>query len=196
METPWKQAEHLRQQEHAEALRELQKRQREMEAALQACNEMRRRYKDLALPKTGMTTSSESTANTVSPASIPLKALPSIDSISSIQSQGQSSSVETTACLDGQARKIDSARRYADDRATPPLRTAQTQSGQHHPVPPRSTGGGSGVSSSGAIHRTVHSVELELQREADQIMDRHHYGASHVTQLSQVKTQTMLDQHQ
>ena len=168
-----------------------------MEAALQACNEMRRRDNDPTLPKTGMTTSSESTANTASPASVPLKVLPSIDSISSIQSQGQSSSVGTTGCLDGQAKKVDGTRRYVDDRATPPLYPAQTQGGLYHPIPPRSAGGSSGVSSSEATRRTVQSVEQELMREADQRLDRNQQKDLPVAaQLSQVKTQAMLDQHQ
>ena len=130
------QAEHLRQQEHAEALRGLQKRQREMEAALQACNEMRRRDNNPTLPKAGMTTISEGTTNTASPASIPLKVLPSIDSISSIQSQGQTSSTGVIDCLDDQARKAAGTRGYMDDRATPPLYPTQMQGGLSHPVPP------------------------------------------------------------
>ena len=94
-------------------------------------------------------------------------------------------------------KKAASAGGYADGRLTPPLYPAQTQGGLYHPIPPRSAGGSSGVSSSEYTHRTVQSVEQELMREADQRLDRNQQRDVPVAaQLSQVKTQAMLDQHQ
>ena len=84
-----------------------------------------------------------------------------------------------------------------DDRGTPSLVPARVQGDHHHLVLPQSAGNGSETSSSGVSHRTVQSVEQEMLREADQQRDMHQYGALPVTvQLSQVKTQAMLDQHQ